>query len=159
MAGDSVRINGLQIGWASVKLKINGNPYRGVTAIEYADGVEAAYAYGTGRHYAPRGTTAGKYTPEPFVITAYKSTAGAIRKDLNEQANGRGVSSVIVPIVLQYVEKDDAVITVEALGSRLVKNEGSDEESPEALTEKLTFMPTRYKRNGIALYDTTEAGA
>lgn len=159
MAGDSVRINGLQIGWASVKFKVNGNPYRGITAIEYADGVEASYAWGTGRHFAPRGRTAGKYTPEPFVVTAFKSTAGAIRKDLNEQANGRGVSSVSVPIVLQYVEKDDAVITVEALESRLMKNEGSDEEGPDALTEKLTFMPMRIKRNGIALYDTTEAGA
>jgi hypothetical protein len=157
--GDTVRVNGVQISWSSVKLKIGGTPYTGITAVEYADGVEKSYAYGMGRHHAPRGITRGKYTPEPFVLTAWASTAKAIREDLNAKASGRGISNVPVAIVLQYVEKDDAVITIEALDARLTKNEASNEEGPDALSEKLTFMPMRIKRNGVALYDTTEAGA
>lgn len=156
---DSVRINGLQISWASVKLKIDGEPYSGVTAVEYADGIELSYAYGMARHHAPRGRTAGRYTPEPMVITAFMATSKAIQQALASRAGGRGVSTVEVPIVLQYIEKDDAVITIEALSSRLVKIEGGAEESPDATTEKLTFMPMRYLRDGVALHDTTEAGA
>lgn len=157
--GDTVRVNGVQISWSSVKLKIAGTPYSGITAVEYADGVEKAFAYGMGRHHAPRGVTRGKYTPEPFVLTCWASTAQAIRSDLNAKAGARGISNVPVAIVLQYVEKDDAVITIEALDATLTKNEASNEEGPDALSEKLTFLPMRIKRNGVALYDTTEAGA
>lgn len=159
MAGDTVRVNGNQIAWSSVKLKIAGASYYGFTSIEYADGVEKTYAYGMGRHHAPRGITRGKYTPEPLVITMFTSSAGALRKDLADKAGSRGIANQPVAIMLQYVEPDDAVVSVEFLDARLVKNESSNEESAEALSEKLTFMPMRIKRNGIALYDTSEAGA
>lgn len=159
MAGDSVRINGVQISWPSAKIKIDGAPYRGITSVDYADGVEKTYAYGMGRHHAPRGRTLGKYTPELLVITCWTSTAETIRKGLAQKAGGRGISSVSVPIVLQFIEKDDAIITIEALDSTLVKNEASNEEGPDALAEKLSFMPMRLLRNGVALYDTTEPGS
>lgn len=151
---DETRINGNQISWPSLSLKIDGTPYSGITAIEFGDGRERAYAYGMGRHHAPRGRTAGKYVPEPFVITCWKSTAKAIRDDLAAKAgSGKGYGSVEVPIVLQYVEPDDAVITVEAQQCVLVKEENSDEEGPEGLNSKLTFMPMRYVRDGKAIFD------
>lgn len=156
---DQVKINGLQISWASFKAKIGGVPYSGISSIEFSDGVEQELAYGTGRHQAPRGKTRGKYVPEPLVMTVYNSTAEAIRKDLASKAGGRGISSVSVPIVLQFVEKDDSIVTIEALESTLVKNESSHEEGPAALTEKLTWRPMRILRNGVSLYDSTEAGA
>lgn len=155
---DEVRINGLQISWASVKLKIDGVAYSGITSVEYADGRETALTYGMGRHHAPRGQTSGKYTPDPFTINCYTSTAKAIRADLAAKAApGRGIGSVSVPIILQYIEPDDAVVTVEALDARLVKNEASNEEGPDGLTEKLTFQPMRIKRDGVALYDEATA--
>ncbi|AKF06078.1 hypothetical protein [Sandaracinus amylolyticus] len=157
--GDTVRINGVQISWSSVKLKIAGQPYSGIKSIEYADGVETSLSYGMGKHHAPRGSTRGKYVPEPFVLDCFTSTAKAIREDLNKLAGRRGIANVPVAIILQYVEPDDAVITVEALDAKLTKNESSHEEGPDALSEKLSFQPMRIKRNGIALYDTTEAGA
>lgn len=152
---DEVRINGLQISWSSLKLKIDGTPYSGVTSIEYADGLETAYAYGMGRDHAPRGMTAGKYTPEPLVLTVATSTSKAIREDLAGKAQpGRGYGSVSVPIIIQYIEPDDAVVTVEALDARLVKVEASNEEGPDALNEKLTFMPMRLVRDGLSLHAT-----
>lgn len=157
---DTTRINGNQISWASVKLTINSERYSGITAIEFSDAVEKALAYGTGRHHAPRGRTVGKYVPEPMVITCWKSTSAAVQRDLNNVAGRRGLASVSVPIVLQYIEADDSTITVEAQGAALVKIEDSDEESSEGLQEKLTFSVMRYLRNGIALFDTSEeAGA
>lgn len=155
---DEARINGLQISWASLRLKIRGELYSGITSIDYADSRERAYTYGMGRHHAPRGRTAGKYTVEPMVMTVYPSTAKAIIEDLAGQAEaGRGYGSVSVPIVLQYIEQDDAVITVEFEDCALTKVENSHEEGPEGLNGKLTWMPMRILRDGLALFD-SEAG-
>lgn len=152
---DEVRINGNQLGWGSAKLKIEGTPYTGITAIEYNDGVEVSHAYGMGVDHAPRGMTAGKYTPEPFVLTCWASTAKAIRADIAARAQpGRGLSSVRSSIILQYIEPDDAVVTVEVIDARLVKNEASNEESPDGLSEKLTFAVMRYVRDGHSLHAT-----
>lgn len=156
---DATRVNGNQISWSSLRIKINDIPYSGITGIDYTDGRERAYAYGTGRHHAPRGKTAGKYTPEPCVITCWKSTAQAIRKDLAAQAaDGVSYGNVVFPIVVQWIEPDDSVITDEILECHLTKNEQSTEEGPEGPNEKLTFMPMRIVRNGLALFDATEGG-
>lgn len=156
---DNARINGVQISWSSVKLKIEGVPYFGITGIEYGDAVEQAYAYGIGRHHAPRGKTAGKYTPDPLVLTVWKSTGAAIREDIHTRAAGRGLARVPSTIIIQYIEGSDDVITIEASQCTLVKVEESAEEGTDALSEKLTFMPMRILRDGVAMYDTTDVGA
>lgn len=158
---DATRINGNLISWASLKVKLNGEPYSGITSIEYSDGRERAYAYGIGRHHAPRGMTAGKYTPEPCVITCWKSTAKAIREAVAKRAqDGRSYGSVTDNVlVVQYVEPTDAVITVEIQDAPITKIEASDEEGPEGLNEKITLAPMRIIRDGLTLYDSTEQGA
>lgn len=158
---DAARVNGNLISWGSFEIKIDDEPYSGVTAVDYNHSRERAYAYGTGRHHSPRGRTAGKYTPEPLVITCWKSTAKAIRERLKAAASdGRSYGNAIVGIVLQYIEEDDDTVTVDAQECVLTKEEMSDEEGPEGLNEKLTFMPMRYVINDGTLYDSSaEAGA
>jgi hypothetical protein len=157
---DNVRINGVVYGWSSVKLKIDGELYSGGTDIEFADGVEKTKVFGMGRHHAPRARTRGKYTAEPFVFTAFAATARQIRAAINAKAGTKGIANYEVQIILQMIEQDDGgVITVELFDCVLIKNESSHSEGPEALMEKVTFDPMRIKRNGIALYDTSEAGA
>jgi len=158
MAGDDVRINNTVHSWDSVRLRIDGDPFYGPTSIEYGDGVEKAYAWGMGRHHAPRAITRGKYTPKPFVVTMPTKSSAILRQNLAAKAGTKGISNVAVPIVLQYIE-DDATITVEAHDCRLTDIEASAEEGPDPTQEKVTFMPMRLLRNGIALYDTSEAGA
>lgn len=159
---DATRINGTQISWASLSFKLNGQRYYGITAIEGAtDSRERAYAYGSGRHHAPRGITAGKYTPEPLVITCWKSTAKAIRTDVAARSSD-GVSYGSVTdnqIVVQYIEPSDALVTIEVQDCTITKIEASDEEGAEGLSEKITFMPMRIIRDGLTLFDSTEEGA
>jgi hypothetical protein len=157
--GDTVRVNGIQLGWSSGKLKIDGEPFTGIKSIDYGDGVEQSLAWGMGKHYAPRGRTRGKYTPDPLVIELFEASAEELRSMLEQRASGRGISNVSIPIVLQFIEKDDRTVTVEALDSTLVKIEAALAEGPDPLTTKFTFQPMRYLRNGVALYDTTEPGA
>jgi len=158
---DAQRVNGNQISWGSLSLKIDGTPYSGITAVEYSDGRERALAYGMGRHHGPRGRTSGKYTPEPLVITCWESTAKEIRDDLMSKASdGRSFGNAVVPIIVQYVEPDDAVVTVDAQECVLVKIESSNEEGPEGLDKKLTFSVMRYVYDGGTLYDSSaESGA
>jgi hypothetical protein len=157
--GDQARVNGILMGWSSLKLKIEGEPFTGIKSIDYGDSVEQAFAYGMGRHYAPRGRTRGKYVPDPLVIEAFEASAGEIMSMLANKAGARGLSNVPVTITIQYIEKDESPVTVEALECTFVKNEVALAEGPDPSTRKVTFQPMRYLRNGVALYDTTEAGA
>lgn len=161
MAGDAVRVNGRQIDWGSVRLRINGTPYYGFTAIEFSDGLEVSHAYGAGRHRGPRGRTAGKYMPEPLVLTCWRSTTKQIREDLAAEASdGRSYGSVIIPISVQYIEPDDAEVSVDAEECKLIKIETSDEEGPDGLSDKLTFHVMRYRFDGLTQFDSSEeAGA
>lgn len=154
---DSVRINGNQISWSSAKLTINGERYTGIASISYADALEVSKAYGMGRSHAPRGRSAGKYTPDPLTMRAWKSTAQAIREQLAALSpSGTSYGRVAVPIVLQYVEPDDAVITVEFDAARLVKCTASNEEGADNLAEDLEWDVMLIRRNGLVLFDESE---
>lgn len=154
---DAQYVNGLQLSWGSLKLKIDGEPYTGVSSVGYADALEVSYSYGMGRHHAPRGRSAGKYTPDPLTMTVSKATAQAIRDQLAALSpSGTSYGRAVVPIVLQYIEPDDTDITVEFDDCRLVKCTASNEESADALNEDLEFSVMRIRRNGTALYDESE---
>ena len=157
---DTVRVNGTQIGWPSISLKINGQAYTGVTAIEFGDKRERGLAFGMGRHGGPRGRSPGKYTPDPFAITAYTSTAAAMIKDIAARATDRvSYGNVICQIILQYVEKDDGTVTVEAQDCTLQEISASSEESADATSDKLVFQPMRIIRNGLTLFDSSVPGS
>jgi hypothetical protein len=155
---DQLRVNGLQIGWASAKLAIDGETFHGVTSIGYADSLEVAKAYGMGRHHSPRGRSIGKYSTEPLTMTMWKSSAQELRRLLAEKSGQQGGSSssygrAVVPIVLQYIEPDDATITVEFEDCRYVKATASNEEGAEALKEDVEFDVMRIRRNGLTLFE------
>lgn len=157
---DTVRINGTQIGWASMSLKINGQSYTGITVIEFGDKLEAGFAYGMARHGGPRGRPPGKYTPDPFSITCWTSTGAAIRKDVAARASdGVSYGQVICSIILQYVEQTDGVVQVEAQDARIAEISASNEEGPDATNEKVVFSPMRIIRNGLTLYNSSVSGS
>lgn len=157
---DTVRINGNQIGWASMSLKINGQAYTGITAIEYGDKRTRTLAYGMARHGGPRGRPPGKYEPDPFAITAWTSTAATIRKDLAQRSpDGVSFGNVVCSIILQYVETSDGIVMIEAQDATLGEISASNEEGPDATSEKLVFQPLRILRNGLSLFDSSVAGA
>lgn len=154
---DSVRINGVQISWSSCKLTIDGESYTGITSIGYADALDVSKGYGMGRHHAPRGRGAGKYTTEALTMRAWKSTAQAIREQLAKKSpSGTSYGRVEVPIVLQYIEPDDAVITVEFDRARFVKPSSSNEEGPDPLAEDIEWDVMSIRRNGLVLFDESE---
>jgi hypothetical protein len=153
---DQVRVNGNQISWSSAKLTIDGETFYGVTSIGYADSLEVAKAYGMGRHHAPRGRSAGKYSTEPLTMTMWKSSAQELRAFLAARSPTGSYGRAVVPIVLQYIEEDDSTITVEFEECRYVKATASNEEGAEALKEDVEFDVMLIRRNGLTLFDESQ---
>lgn len=154
---DQVRINGNLYSWSSVKFLIDGDPYTGITSITYADKRERAYGYGMGRHHAPHGRSAGKYTPDPVKVTMWRGAAQAARTALAALAldqisygNVRFVASV------QYIEIGEVPINVTIEGCVWTANSATDEESPDPLKEEVELNPMLIRRNGLVLFDSTE---
>lgn len=154
---DQVRINGNQFSWSSISLKIDGEQYFGVTSISYGDALEVEKGYGMGRHHAPTTRTAGKYTVEPLAITMRKDSANELRLQLAARSGGRGVSSVEIPIVLQFVEPSSNLQhTVEFERCRYVKDASSAEEGPSGLMTEVEFDVMLIRRDGVVLFDESE---
>jgi hypothetical protein len=157
---DQRRINGVQISWSSCKLTIDGESIFGFISISFKDALEVSYAYGAGRDHGPRGRSAGKYTPDPVVISMWASTAQEVRRMLSQRAQqqGRGNSygKAVVPIVLQYIEADDSTMTIEFEECRYLSASTSNEEGADALKEDVEFSPMRLRRNGLVLFDESE---
>ncbi len=154
---DEIRINGIAHSWGSVKLKIAGERYSGVSSISYSDKLETAFGYGMGKAHKPRAQSRGKYSAEQIVMKVQTSTAQAIRDALADRGDGTSYGTVVVPIVLQYLEPDDTAITVEFEDCRLVEDGSSDEEGADVLSVELKWSTFGIVRNGLTLYQSENA--
>jgi hypothetical protein len=150
---DEIRINGIAHSWGSVKFKIAGERYYGISSISYSDKLETTFGYGMGKSHKPRAQSRGKYSAEQVVIKAQSSTAQAIRDALAQRGGGDSYGTVVVQMTLQYVEQNDTPITVDFEDCRLVEVGSSNEEGADVLTEELKFSTFGIRRNGKTLYD------
>jgi hypothetical protein len=154
---DEIRVNGNQLSWGSIKLKLNGEDFSGFTAISYADKRERVKAYGMGRHHAPRGRSRGKYTIDPVKLTGWKSSVATFREELARiSPTGLTYGDVEFQIVVMYSEANDGPIVVEINGCVWVGNTSSEEENPDPLKEEIEVDAMGIKRNGLVLYDSSE---
>jgi hypothetical protein len=154
---DELRINGNQISWGSIILKIDSERYTGFTSLNYADKRERVKAYGMARHHAPRGRSRGKYTVEPVKLGGWKGSIAAARAALAaKSADGISYGDVEFQIVSQYVDTGEEPLTVEINGCVWVSNTSGEEESPDPLKEEIEIDAMYIARNGLVLFDATE---
>lgn len=150
---DPIIINGSQMSWGSVVLKLDAERFTGITALSFGDKRERVKAYGMGRSHAPRGRSLGKYTVEPVKVTAYKASLQIFREALASRApDGVSYGDVEFQIVAQYIEGDERDITVEIDRCVWSSNTSSDEENPDPLKEDAEFDAMYIRRNGFALF-------
>ena len=155
---DQLRVNGNQVSWGSVTLKLDGDVFTGFTAISYADKRERVMAYGMGRHQAPRGRSRGKYSVEPVKLTGFKTSIAALREALAARsANGASYGDVEFNIVVQYSESDEAPQTVEIERCAWAGSSSSEEEGADPLKEEIEISAMLIRRNGLTLFDSTVA--
>lgn len=154
---DSIRVNGNLHSWGSIICKINDDRYYGFTSISYSDSRERVKAYGMGRHHAPRGRSRGKYATEPVQITGQKGSVQELRKALADAGDGESYGDTEFQVIIQYIEEDDTSITVELDRCVWVKNTSSEEEGPDSLTEDFELDCMLIRRNGLVLFDNSQA--
>jgi hypothetical protein len=157
MASDPIIVNGNQISWGSIVLKLNSERFTGFTAISFSDKRERVKAYGMGRSHAPRGRSRGKYTVEPVKLTGWKESVQIFRQALASLApDGASYGDVEFQCLVQYIEPSEAEIDIEIDRCVWMTNTSSDEENPDPLKEEVEFDAMLIRRNGLVLFDQTE---
>ena len=154
---DLIRVNGNQMSWGSIKLKLDQDVFTGFTAVSFADKRERVKAYGMGRHHAPRGRSRGKYTIEPVKLTGWKGSVQIFRTQLAARsADGVSYGDVEFQIIVQYVETGENPLTVAIERCVWAGNSSSDEENPDPLKEEIEIDAMLIRRNGLVLFDASQ---
>src|SRR5690349_19797360 len=157
MASDAIRVNGNQISWGSIVLKVGGARMFGWTSIDFGDKLEMTLAWGMGKHQAPRGRSRGKYTPDPVKLKGPKSTVHELRQSLADlSADGASYGTVEFEIVVQFSERDEPPITVEIERCRFAANRASHEESADPLQDEIEISCMKRRDDGLVLFDESE---
>lgn len=154
---DAVRVNGNQLSWGSIIIKIDSERYTGFTSVSFSDKRERVKAYGAARHHAPRGRSRGKYTVDPVKLVGWKGSVAALRAALAaKSSDGISYGDVEFDVVVQYVEADEDPQTVEIERCVWSSNSTSDEESADPLKEEIELDAMLIRRNGLVLFDASE---
>lgn len=153
---DEIRVNGNLVGWSSCILKIDGEKWRGATAINWDESLESTMGYGMGRSHAPIAQTPGKYVPGPVKIRFWAHTAIKLRKALAAKSpDKRSIGKVYIPIFFQVAE-GQITSTVEFRRCRVSKTTPGIEEGPEGMIEEWEFTNQGVETDGTTLYDSSE---
>lgn len=154
---DQIRINGNQLSWGSIKVKLDGQPYYGFTSLTYGDKRERVKAYGMGKHQAPRGRSRGKYSTDPVKLGGPKSSIQALREALAAKSeDGVSYGDVEFEVIAQYFESSELGITVQCERCVFVANSSSEEEGADPLKEEIELDTMKIYRNGLTLFDSSE---
>ena len=154
---DPIRVNGNQLSWGSIRCIIDGDSFTGFTAISYSDKRERVKAYGMGRHHAPRGRSAGKYSTEAVKLTGWKGSVAALRQQLAlRAADQTSYGNVEFTISVIYSEPTEPNVDVLITGCVISTEASSEEESADPLKEDIEIDCLAIRRNGLTLFDSTE---
>jgi hypothetical protein len=154
---DLRRVNGAQISWGSLVVKVNGDRFYGFTSIDYGDKLEVAYAYGMGRHQMPRGRSRGKYVPDPVKLKGPKASCEALRQALAAGSpTGTSYGVTEFEISVSYSESFEPPLSVDIGGCRYVGTKEAHAEGSEVLEDEIEISPMSIRRNGLVLFDESE---
>jgi hypothetical protein len=139
--------------WSSTILKIGGQTFHGIKAIDYGDKRERVKAYGMGRNYGPMGRTGGKYTPDPVKLTVFKSSVTQLKALFMDPTLSLNLEQ---EIILQYVEfGTELPMTIEFTRCVIASQHTGLEESPDPTVEEIELDTMGITENGVSLYDRT----
>lgn len=148
----AIAVNGEVYDWGDITIKIAGERFEGITAINYSQKRERVKVYGMNKSRAPIGTTAGKYNAEDGKISCNSQCAQDIRDHLATLGGGISYGDTKFPIIVIRTRKTGAVITDVLPGCWIISDDGGGEDSPDQLKEEIAFGCTGpITRNGKTL--------
>lgn len=157
---DAQRVNGFEVSWGDIYVKLGEDRYYGISEIAYGDKRTRSKSYGMGRSHAPRGRTAGKYEVDECTMKMLKKSTKELRAALAANAqDSKSYGSVSFQIVVQYAGADGEVQTDTLHECTLSGDNNSHSEGPDPLYDNLTVDVMRIDRDGLTLYDQSEGPA
>lgn len=153
---DQVRINGNFHSWGSVIIKINGEPFTGLTEITYSDKRERVKGHGIGPHQGPRGRSRGKYTADDAKMSVYRDTGADLLASLAAlSGNGLSYGDVVFPVVIQTIEPGNRPLTVTLDRCCITAANEPNQEGTDPLMTELTLDVMAIYRNKLTLWDSS----
>lgn len=159
---DLLRVNGNIIGWGSVKFKVNNRSYAGFTEIGWGEKLESALQWGMGRHQAPQGSTAGKYTPDMVKVKGRYASVNALKKQIAALSpSGRSYGAIRFSGVVFYTEPGTIDTPgeshrVEFAGLKWAENTITNSEGSEAIMPEFSLQVLAIREDGLVLFDDSE---
>ena len=153
---DQRRINGAVHTWSDIYFKIRGKRFYGIKSIGYGDSRKPSPVYGSGRHYAPIGMTAGKYEVEPCTVSMLKATAASLRKFLADNSPTGAIGDAEVQIVVMYKNNVGDIYIDTCEYSRYVSTSSKGEDNNEPIYDDIEFQPRFIRWDGRTLFDASE---
>lgn len=149
---DQIRINGNIYSWGSIEIYLNGQPYRGITALSYSQTRERTKAFGTGNHRGARGRTKGQYETEASITMhadSYDELCAALAA-MSPDGQSYGDAPPFL-VVAQYVESGLRPVTIEVEGCVISGESVSESEGTDPSVVEVTLDVMRISRNGRSL--------
>jgi hypothetical protein len=159
---DLLRVNGNVVGWGSLKFKVNGLRYTGFTSIGYGEKLESQLVYGMGRHQAPRGGTAGKYTPDMVKAKGPIASVLALKQQVAALSpTGRSYGAARFSGVLFFYEPGGVGQAgeshlVEFAGLKWSESTMANEEGPDPSQQEFSLQCLAIREDGMMLFDDSE---
>jgi hypothetical protein len=156
---DPIRVNGNLYSWGSITCKIDSIPVTGFTSIQFADKRERVFGWGMGRHHAPLGRSAGKYTPDPVKLTGWKHAVQELRERIAALSGTNSYGNAEFEIVTQATEPDQTPLIIVCTRCLWTGDSSTVEESADPLKDEIEVSTMGIRRNGLVLFDSSEGGA
>jgi hypothetical protein len=154
--GDMNRVDINLVSWGSHVLKIDGDRWKGLTAINWDDKVDVAYGWGMTRSHAPIGRTAGKYTPPTVKLTMHRHMWSMLLVYLKSKAvDQKSYSQYKFHMMLQVIE-GTMFSDYEFQSCRVVSRNGKAEENPDPAMVDIEISVMRAVEDGATLWDSSQ---
>lgn len=141
--------------WSSIEIGIgpSGNVVRGVSSIDYGDGLTPGKMRGTGPNVV--GRTRGEYDGDAE-LEMYRLEWENLKSQLGQ--NGVGFGEASFSITVQYAESGQPVVTDTLEGCRITKVRTGGAEGSDPTKVKLSIDLMRILHNGVPIYTPTAGG-
>lgn len=140
-------VNGHRYSFTSIEFGANGIVTRGVSSIDYGDGLMPGKMRGTGPNVV--GRTRGEYDADAE-IEMYRLEWENLKATLG--VSGVGFGETAFPIQVQYAEANQPVITDTLEGCRVTKVRTGGQEGNDPTKVKISLDLLRVLHNGVPMF-------
>ena len=161
---DFIRIGGIQYNWNSTMTRIDGQPWRGFTSIDWSQKLDVETVYAQTQDGAPIGGTSGQYAVDSFTVkmlweyweqlkTYLALTAPGVPPGNRGLVGSYGLSTVTFQLsATEPLQLGAVPIMLTASPMRFVAEKGNPAKGNAGLEIEIGCWAQQLEINGLTLY-------